>query len=421
MKIARLLKTVLVVGVVSACICMLAGCTGTNGGGGVAATVNGKDIPEEQVTKQVEQVRAQSGLSDDEQWGKFLVQNDLTPESVREDVINGIAQEQLIKEGATQLEIEVPDTDVDEAVSSFKANFSTDEAWQDALKQAGFTEESYRESIGGSMIEQKLASHFEEGIEPTEEDIVNAVKTYAPYYDGAKRSSHILFKVDDVTDEAAMAEATAQAQNVLGQINNGMDFAEAARQYSGDEGSAAEGGDVGWDKLNSFVSEYTDALTNLEVNQVSEPVTSQYGVHLIKVTETYTAPEADALNSLDQVPEGFRENIREMAISVKANSLYGEWVEDLKEDAEININPMPKGLPYDIDLTPYQEEQEAEDAATGTAAPDAADAAAADEAITDEVITDEGLTVDPATEDVTVDETLTESPDANAATGQNAQ
>ena len=66
---------------------------------------------------------------------------------------------------------------------------------------------------------------------------------YATAYDGAKRSSHILFNTGD--------EATAQ--DVLDRINSGeLDFAEAAKEYSQDTGSAENGGDVGWDKLKQL-------------------------------------------------------------------------------------------------------------------------------------------------------------------------
>lgn len=424
MKAVRLLKTIVVVGVISATLCLFAGCNGSSSG--VAATVNGQEIPEEKVTSQIEHIRAQSGLTDTDQWGKFLVQQDMTPESVRETVINTMTDTMLIKEGAADLEIAVEDSDVDDAINSFKENYESDENWQDALKQAGFTEDTYRETIRDSMYEQKVGDYFdsqigEDGV--TDEDRIESAKTYVSYYDDAKRTSHILFKVEDKNDEEAMAAAYAQAEDVLAQINAGMDFAEAARQYSQDEGSAENGGDVGWDKLNSFVQEYTDAVTNLELNQVSDPVESEYGYHIIKVTEVFDAPEADALTSMDQIPEAFRENINSMAESVQADDLYKEWLDELKENAEIEINPMPKGLPYDIDLTPYEEEQAAQEAENASAEGTTDDTGAVEGDVTtdtesgslegtadltDDVLADEGIT-DPNEEAAIVDSNVEEA------------
>lgn len=395
MEIARFLKATILVGIISACIFVVTACSGEDPNSGVAATVNGEEISEQSVTDEVNHVRAQSGLSDDEQWGKFLVQNDMTPEKVREDVIDNMVEKLLIQRACADLDIVVEDTEVDEAINKFKENYSSDESWKNALEQAGFTEESYRQNINGSMTEKKVGEYFEEQVEVTDDDYVSSAKTYASYYDGAKRSSHILFKVEDANDTEALSKAKSEAESVLQRIKDGsLDFAEAAKQYSGDEGSAEEGGDVGWDKLNSFVEEYTTALGDLEEGQVSDPVESQYGVHIIKVTEVFNAPEKDDITSLDQIPEAFRKNIQDMAVSVKANTLYTDWLAEVKETAEIEINPMPKGLPYDIDLTKYQEEKDKKDAENDEAGTPIDDTADTSEATDDGVI------------DQTIDETL---------------
>lgn len=389
MKNSRLAKAVLACGLAIACCAGLAACGGSGASGAVAATVNGTEIMEQTVTDQIQQIREQSGLEDEDQWGLFLAQNDMTPSSVREQIINTLTEQELIAQGATDLGITVEDSEVDEYIDSMKANYTDDEAWKTALEQAGFTEDSYRETIRESLVEQKVGDYFQDQSEASDEDYVTAAQTYAPYYDGSKRSSHILFSVEDTTDDAAIADATAQAQEVLGQINAGtLDFADAARQYSGDTGSAENGGDVGWDTLNSFVTEYTDALAELELGQVSEPVISQYGVHLIKVTDVFTAPEE--ITSLDQIPAEFQDNIKEMAVSVQANTAYTDWLDGLKESADIVINDMPSGLPYDLDMTKYQEQAaaEAEDDATAEDATTVTEQT--EEAVADEAAAEEG-------------------------------
>ena len=386
-------KVALAFGVVAACMFGLAACANNGGSGGVAATVNGTEIKEQKVTDQIENIRKQSGLDDKDQWGQFLVQNDMTPSSVRDQIIDTFVEQELIKQGASELGISVEDSELDEYVDKMKANYDDDEKWKSALEQAGFTEDDYREMIKESLLEQKVGDHFEDDANLTDEDYVTSANTYASSYDGAKRSSHILFKVDDTSDEAAMSEAKAQAEQVLAQINAGADFAELAKQYSGDTGSAENGGDVGWDQLNSFVTEYTDALDGLELNQVSGLVESDYGIHIIKCTEVFTAPEE--VTSLDQIPEAFQDNIKEMAASVKANTAYEEWLQGLKDNADIQKNDMPSGLPYDIDLTPYQDaaksDSESSESAEGesdeTVTEEVADEVAAEEAA-------EGITVE---------------------------
>ena len=353
MKTARLVTAVIALGVVAACMFGLAACANNKSGAdAVAATVNGTEIKEQKVTDQIEAIRKQSGLDDEEQWGEFLAQNDMTPSSVRDQIIESLEQQELVKQGASELGIKVEDSEIDEYVNQMKSNYANDEAWNKALSQAGFSEDEYREMIKESLYQQKVSEHFEQEAETSDEDLLEAAKTTMVSYDGAKRSSHILFKVDNPDDEAAVAEATQKANDVLAQINAGtLDFAEAAKQYSGDTGSAEQGGDVGWDKLNSFVTEYTNALNGLDVNQVSGPVKSDYGIHIIKCTEIFKAPAE--ITSLDQIPEAFRDELKEQSAATKSSSAYQEWLDKLKENANIVKNDMPSGLPYDIDVSKY--------------------------------------------------------------------
>ena len=251
MKMSKLLKSMITAGVMAVFAVSLAACSGSSSGSGAAAaTVNGVSIPESDITKTIESVRTQSGLDTEEAWGQFLVSNNMTPESVREQIIDSYVNQELIKSGAAELGVSVDSSEVDTYVDSMKANFGDDEAWKEALQQAGFTEESYRESIETSLLQQKISAHFEESAEVTDEDVLDSAKMYASYYDGAKRSSHILF---DAGDEATAAD-------VLARIKSGdLDFADAAKQYSKDS-SAEKGGDVGWDRTTTFVTEYQEAL-----------------------------------------------------------------------------------------------------------------------------------------------------------------
>ena len=383
----KFLKALVAVGVVAVCSFGLFACqNGSSASGGTAATVNGTAIPEEKVTNTIQTVRSQSGLESEDEWGQFLASNDMTPESVREQIIDSLVNQELVKQGAADLGVKVESSEIDTYVESMKANFDSDDAWKQALSEAGFTEDSYRQSIEESLLSQNVGKYFEEKAEPTDADAIESAKTYGVYYDGAKRSSHILFKVENKSDEAAMTAAREKAQAVLDQINGGLDFAEAAKQNSEDT-SAANGGDVGWDRVSTFVPEYQTALDGLEVGQVSGLVETEYGIHIIKCTEVFKAPEE--ITSLDQLPAEFRETITSMSKSVKANNDYNTWLEGLREKADIKINPMPSNVPYNVDMSKYatasseaassdEASASSETAASGSAA--ASDASASGEA-----------------------------------------
>ncbi len=411
MNTVKFLKALTLAGVIAACVFALSGCQGGTAASAsaAAATVNGTEIPEAQVTQTIESVRSQSGLDDADAWGQFLADNQFTPESVREQVIDSLVDQELVKGGAADLGITVDSSEVDTYVESMKANFDSDEAWQDALKQAGFTEEEYRSSIENSLLQQQVSAHFEEESTPSDEDVVESANTYISYYDGAKRSSHILFAADD--------EATAQ--DVLNRIKSGeLDFADAAKEYSTDS-SADKGGDVGWDRTNTFVTEYQDALDQLEEGQVSDLVTSQYGIHIIKCTEVFTAPEK--VESLSDIPEEFAETIKGMAASIAANTKYQEWVDGLKESADIKKNDMPSNASYVVDMSKY--EAASGEAAEGEAASGEAAAegeVASGEAASAESASAEAASAEPASAEAASESAESASAEAASASSESA-
>lgn len=343
MKKISLAKSVVTVGLAAACAWSLAGCSGATGsGGGVAATVNGTEISEDEVTAMVDSVREQQSLSDEDSWGTWMAQYGYTPESVREEVLDGLINQEILLQKAGDRGVTVDDATVDENVESMKANYENDEKWQAALSSVGITEDQYRENIKLSLLYQGVIESFADDAAPTDEQLLTAASTYATYYDGAKRSSHILFDASD----------TETAQQVLDQINAGtLDFATAAEQYSKDTGSAAQGGDVGWDKLSSFVTEYTNGLKELSEGQVSGLVTSSYGIHIIKCTQVFNAP--DEIMSIDQIPSEFVETIRSMVLQQNEQTAYSDWLSSCRDSSDVVINDMPSGLSYYVDMSKY--------------------------------------------------------------------
>ncbi len=152
------------------------------------------------------------------------------------------------------------------------------------LKASGMTVDEYREVIRARLLREKMQEIIgSERVEPTEE---------------AVHVRHILIRVDEtatVTETQGItgttttgrsdAEALALAQELRQRILDGEDFATLAEQYSDDPGSAAEGGDLGWSPRGRFVPEFEDAAFSLPVGEVSEPVKTQFGYHLIQVLE----------------------------------------------------------------------------------------------------------------------------------------
>lgn len=368
MKTVRIMKAACAAGLAAACMCGIAACSSNDSAsgltGGVAATVNGVDIAEDDITTTIENLRESYSLDDQDAWGSYLSSAGMTPEELRENVIDSFVDRELQKQGAEERGVTVEDSEIDADVDLIKSNYDSDEKWQQALQQAGFDDEAdYRENIKESLLGNALVDSFEVD-EPTDEDVVDYAST-AITFDVAKRSSHILFDIND----------KEKAQNVLDQLNAGtIDFASAAEEYSTDTGSAQNGGDVGWDELTSFVEEYQTALDGLAVGQISDLVESDYGWHIITCTDEFVVP--DEITSIEQLPQEFIDTYREAAEQQAQQEAYQTWFDEFKENADIAINDMPEGLPYAVDMSQYQT---ASDDSTGENASDSSSTESSDE------------------------------------------
>lgn len=359
MKYSKIASVAFAFGISAACLVGVTGCSNgnasaNNSSGAVAATVNGTDIPEDEVTAYIQSLRTQQNLTDDDSWGNYLAQSSMTPSDVRQYVIDTYTQRELIKKGADEKGITVDSNEVDSYVNKTKSNYDTDDKWQAALSQAGMTEDEYRSEIELQLKAKALYETFANDDEPSQDDMLQYAKMYAQAYDGAKRSSHILFASDD----------QATAQDVLNRLKSGeITFEDAAKQYSTDTSSAQQGGDVGWDKLNQFVTEYQTALDGLNNGDMTQDlVQSEYGYHIIKCTDVYNAPKTTGddgtetvdITSIDQIPSDWLDKIKSSLRSSKQSSAYQEFLDQEKQNSDIQVNDMPSGLPYDVDMSKYQ-------------------------------------------------------------------
>ena len=170
--------------------------------GGVAATVNGVNIKEDTVTEQIMSLRKGS-YDKDADWAAYLASQGLTPEFYRENVIDGIARQYLLVEAEKEYGITVSQEDLDKAWKDAVKNYGGDEkAFVGMIEQVGFTKDTYLENIKSSLAQQKLKDEVAPAEKPSDEEIITYLNENLSTYNGARRSSHILFKVaEDATDE----------------------------------------------------------------------------------------------------------------------------------------------------------------------------------------------------------------------------
>jgi len=134
-----------------------------------------------------------------------------------------------------------------------------------------------------------------------------------------RRASHILW---GATTEEEMAAARSEAAAVKARLDAGEDFSVLAAEYSDDSGSAQGGGDVGYTTGDSFVAPFEEALRNLAINQVSAPVQTEFGVHLIKLTEQ----NETQVDSFEMRREALERDLKQKEV----DTLFASRVEELK-------------------------------------------------------------------------------------------
>jgi peptidyl-prolyl cis-trans isomerase D len=160
----------------------------------------------------------------------------------------------------------------------------------DSLGQFDISEQTVRSVYEADLYREKLMAEITKDVEPTEEQVW---------------ARHILVS----------SEAETRAVMLL--LNQGVDFAEVARRYSEDTGSGANGGDLGWFGRGTMVTEFEEAAFSLEIGEISEPVQSQFGYHIIQVL-------------------GHQENpLNASQFAQKKETAFTEWLSTVREQANI--------------------------------------------------------------------------------------
>jgi len=136
------------------------------------------------------------------------------------------------------------------------------------------------------------------------------------------RARHILIKVNELVSET---EAKRKLVALKERLDNGADFAELARLHSNDL-SAAKGGDLGWLYQGDTVPDFEKAMDRLKINQISEPVQSPFGFHLIQALERRTE---------DATAERQRLTARQVLRERKSDEAYQDWVRQMRDRAYV--------------------------------------------------------------------------------------
>jgi peptidyl-prolyl cis-trans isomerase D len=152
-------------------------------------------------------------------------------------------------------------------------------------------------------------------------------KNQSRYSEIEKRHAHhILIALPAGADAKADAAALAKAQDVAAQLKAGKDFGELSKKFSADPGSATRGGDLGWADKATYVAAFADALFSMQPGQISDPVKTQYGYHIIRLDEIRPAHVRSFDEAHTQIESEYRRD--------QAAEIFGDRQEQLQQKLE---------------------------------------------------------------------------------------
>lgn len=288
------------------------------------ATFDGGEVTQSDLQEAIASFSQQSGMGEVSPG---------TPEyqAAAQQVLPQLVQIEIAKAYARENGIEVSDQDVDDEIANLKEqlagqaqaagqNLPPDEAYKQALEQAGVSEDQLRQDIREQLPIQKVQERVAGDVKPTDEEVQN-------FYDENKDSQfttpeqrcarHILFGPDQ----------KEQADDTMQELDDGADFAKLASERSQDTGSAEQGGDLGCIGKGETVPNFEEALFGADEGETVGPVETQFGYHIIRVYDI----KPEQVQPLSEV-EG---QIRAQLTTEKQSAEFTKWLQQQEEKRNV--------------------------------------------------------------------------------------
>ena len=240
-----------------------------------------------------------------------------TPEfaQLRNAIVTSLVEQARFEIAAEELDITITDEELDERLDELKEQFfeGDEEAYTAELEKQGLTEEQVLKDLRTRMLSEKIFEEITSEVEVTDEDIQAYYEENEAQFEqpASREVRHILVKTQ------------AKANQIHRQLENGADFAKLAKEFSEDPASAEQGGNFTAQK-GATVAPFDEVAFELETGELSDPVKTQFGWHVIEAV-------ADAEDAAMQELAEVEEQISTTLLEEKKNARINEWVQQLED------------------------------------------------------------------------------------------
>ena len=306
-------------------------------GANIAVTINGIDIPESEIDRIVQSELKRIAEKLAQYPPKYAEQYET---QIREQAIEQTIRRHLLDEKVKEANLVITDEEVmstiEKIASSQKEPLSLEE-FKKKMAEYGQSFDNVKEEIRKGLSRNRfMEAQWAGKINVTEEDARKYYQENPKQFETPEqiRASHILIKpvftdpnVDPNADpNEAKGKARAKTEDLLKQLKDGADFAELAKANSNCP-SAPRGGDLGFFPRGETTPAFEKVAFEMEIGQISDIVETEYGYHIIKVTDHKEASKT----SFEQA----KDDIIKQLTQKKQSEFADEYIESLKADAKI--------------------------------------------------------------------------------------
>ncbi len=253
---------------------------------------------------------------------------------LRQQAVEALINQDLLLKEAIRQNITPSEEDIDSQIEEIVAQFPSRAAFESQLGMVGLTMDALREDIRRNlMIQQLVEAQFPEDLEATDEEIEEFYLSNTAQFEQPEQieASHILIQAGPDQNEEEKAAKLAEIEALKVRIEGGEDFAEVARESSQDAGSAERGGSLGYFGRGQMIPAFEEVAFSLETGEISDVVETQFGYHLILVSDKREAGPVP----LEEVSE----QVGIFLTNQKQQQVIGDYLRKLREGADIQYAP----------------------------------------------------------------------------------